>query len=530
MQSAKDDSEEDVRRRATTKLELPQHIGQIFYFTNVGMEYEDVKKLTHKDLTYIHENIHVSTDPSMVMAGRGLINGSNQTIERGQLLFVTPPTVAVDIQQVLRVYKGGGGGSAGNSSNGSRTRLEQIAETILLKQMKRHVKKHVEGGDESSDHNRIAASFLYLSNGDYDDERRYKPKFDSDPGSVLFKMALMGQHVVAGNSQPILVHRDVRVNTIEDDYLLKIIRHNAFGPDFHNYERMEREIDEGNQACYRRILAHYPFAAMINHSCTSNAQRVYAECNGTEVMIATASKPIKPGEEIVWSYIPPIVDYERRQDLLKSFGFECKCQRCQIECKVPHLDDLSIIRYLNKPRVAGLDMMTVQNWKSVIKKLDVALKVFDNATARSLRLGWTYFYLNYFNAALHEGGNEQDVIVEAMKLHFAFIEVHNACTEHLSILHMCYDLARTDENQMKKRKMFVEALRIAHTCRYSDLAFSSHKDDSTDRLRALLAHTKVVLRKQSGWQMAAETIDQQSKQMSCGDTNSHKVKVKAPII
>lgn len=242
---------------------------------------------------------------------------------------------------------------------------------------------------------------------------------------------------------------------MDDDYLLGIIRHNAFGPDFHNYDRMEWEINAGNVSCYRRILSHYPLAAMINHSCTTNAQRVYADFKGQEVMIATASKTIKPGEEILWSYIAPAIGYERRRELLQAYGFDCQCQRCQIERNAPPSDELSLFQNLNQPQLQNDGISrTAADWQHMIQTLDSTLKNFDNPTARSLRLGWTHLYLHYFNAVLLEGGYEHEVLSQAMKLHFSFAEVHNACTEHLSILHLCYDLVARGDSQQQKRRMF----------------------------------------------------------------------------
>ena len=549
------------------------------------------------DLCWVSDDVRISDDPSKVIAGRGLINGSNQTIERGQLLFVSPPTVSVDINQVLRVYRNSSTSSSGvgsssrtapgtstkvqdDENNEGQTRLEQIAETILLKQMKRHVKKHLmdhhnqQGSTTITNDDIIASSFLFLTNnGGGNNQFQYKMELnDSDndndaPGdnsNKFFQNILMGVVVEEQdqdtNKQLLssFLDNEIDPNTLDDDYLLGIIRHNAFGPDFHSYQRMEHEINTNystggnNHSCYKRILAHYPLAAMINHSCTTNAQRVYSYLNDdTEVMIATASRPIKPGEEIVWSYIPPIVDYQRRKEQLKSFGFECTCQRCRLESNLPHPeDDLTTIKHLNQPQPNDL---SVDEWRVAIKTLEGYLKKFDNTTARSVRLGWTYFFLNYFNAALTKGsGNEQDVPMEAMKLHFSFVEVHNACTEHLSILHMCYDLAAAggggggnNEQQLKKRKMFIEALKVAHICRYSNAAIfatttrGGDEDGSNgvavanmDRLRALLGHTKIILRNQNGWKMAADEIERHNERLksSSSQDTTFPVRVKVPII
>jgi hypothetical protein len=75
--------------------------------------------------------------------------------------------------------------------------------------------------------------------------------------------------------------------------------------------------------------------------------------------------------------------------------------------------------------------------------------------------------------------------------------------------------------------MFIEALKAAHVCRYSRNAFLP-VDDSTERLRALLAHTKIILRNQNGWKMSADTIERFSQATT--NKESYQVKMKSPII
>ena len=175
------------------KLDISKDLGRILYFTNPKHEQrtEADESIRHQDLCWVSDDVRISNDPSKVVAGRGLINGSNQTIERGQLLFVSPPTVSVDIHQVLRVYKNSStSGSSSNKPDTSsdeqeeykegQTRLEQIAETILLKQMKRHEKKSLideKGRSQQRDTIRqkddiITSSFLFLTNGDENDHRQ----------------------------------------------------------------------------------------------------------------------------------------------------------------------------------------------------------------------------------------------------------------------------------------------------------------------------------------------------------------------
>ena len=100
-----------------------------------------------------------------------------------------------------------------------------------------------------------------------------------------------------------------------DEQLRQIIRRNAFGPDFVTYERIQQQNPPFRPF---HLLGLYPMAAMINHSCMSNAVRVYAG----ETMVVHASQAITKGSEVLWSYVPPI-EPRRQQILQRQHGFTC---------------------------------------------------------------------------------------------------------------------------------------------------------------------------------------------------------------
>ncbi|KAE9366686.1 SET domain-containing protein [Stipitochalara longipes BDJ] len=71
-----------------------------------------------------------------------------------------------------------------------------------------------------------------------------------------------------------------------------------------------------------------PFVALISHSCEPNAHYVF---EGTELRVR-ASRDISKGEEVTFSYLGQVGDYEgRRQLLQRLWGIRCTCSICT-EC------------------------------------------------------------------------------------------------------------------------------------------------------------------------------------------------------
>jgi hypothetical protein len=71
-----------------------------------------------------------------------------------------------------------------------------------------------------------------------------------------------------------------------------------------------------------------PFVALINHSCEPNAHYVF---EGTELRVR-ASRNIAKSEEVIFSYLGQVGDYEgRRQLLQRLWGIRCTCPVCA-EC------------------------------------------------------------------------------------------------------------------------------------------------------------------------------------------------------
>ncbi|WRT69965.1 uncharacterized protein IL334_006956 [Kwoniella shivajii] len=75
-------------------------------------------------------------------------------------------------------------------------------------------------------------------------------------------------------------------------------------------------------------VSNSPLLALSNHSCDPNACVVYP--NGGRWMELIAIRDIKPGEEILTSYIDISCPYHIRQsDILERYRFKCNCVLCE---------------------------------------------------------------------------------------------------------------------------------------------------------------------------------------------------------
>lgn len=482
----------------TDVLSIPENLGpRLMGLTSSSDDGDDT-------LTYVSSSIQISSDPSLVAHGRGLI--TSHDIRAGDLLFVHPPTVRAEISKVLRLHQ-----NKAESKN-SKNLLESIAETVLLKEMKRAIR----GRTKQKMNARIAASFLALNCSHSNDKQTKNPEKDNQ---CLLRI-LLGKGTSEDIDQFFERLQTVGESFDDNDSLLGIIRHNAFGPDFHNYDRMKTELQTNNSndrsntsadSLYARILGHYPLAAMINHSCgPTNAARVFYG----EVMVASATRDIPEGSEIRWPYCPPTLPCQcRSEQLAHVYHFQCECQRCRFEEHVFGTTDGETSSIPSPPTIPkGLNdvgnssnvVLDLQQWSKILKSLDiwytiVATKLSSSGTKQTLgmieglRLGYTQLYFRYFNQALLQQESKATILAEATKLHRSFREIHNASTEHLSLVHLCYELSTTTARESVR--LWTENLKDVHTCRYSNAIVG--KDIAT--LREVLKHTRTVLRTSDGW-------------------------------
>jgi hypothetical protein len=472
-------------------LKLPEDLGRLL----LSSSSEAVALSLSSSLVYVNPSISVAS--TGVRHGRGLVaNHGDAIIRAGDVLFVTPPAVEAPIDAVLRVYQ---------SKASSGVSLEDIAETILIKEMKRCLRRSSRNDDAAAK----AASFMALQH-----------KHCEDNSHLSLSIGVMcGEQSVHSIDQRTRILTATENHHRDDDYLKGIIRQNAFGPDFHHYGRMQQELASGNGSSYHRILGMYPLAALINHSCQTNATRTFLTAtvksdsgDGTAVsfMIATATQDILPGQEITWSYIPPTTTVLARQEALRHYGFICACERCQEDFSkrgVAISEGQMTIQDYEEALMAKYSMVTPKEINGDNETLD------DVEMPHSIRLAFTNLYIQQFNEMLSSNPDNditvyRKVLDEASKLHQAFSHLHKASTEHLSIVHLCYDLATILKNtgnnnpdgndgNMGSTIYWMEKLKESHKCRYSHFILND-----LSLLKVLLQHTKIVLRTREGWQHA----------------------------
>jgi len=431
----------------------------------------------------------VKVSSSDVIHGRGLI--ATRDINPGECLFVTPPTVSANIGEVKRLWSG---------SNGKRS-IEEVAEASLLKSMKRSIKAK----DKAT-----AISFMALTSVHSDAE--------IDVPDIGQYGASSSTDVLLGRCEEVSALKAIDERRANDkDELLGIVRHNAFGPDYHNYSRIEQTwmaTSSPDPSPYSRILGMYPLAAIINHSCTSNAVRVFSG----EAMAVHANAPIKEGEEIVWSYLPPAQPYHARQEQTRGkYGFCCRCKRCILENEAleaaPHVwEGLKALDYLNETGMSTATIPKPEKFDDFVETVEKLLAdpLLSNEASRSLRLGYSNLFINFFNTALSSNVDRSRILSLATNLHFAFASFHNASTEHLSILHLCYELAATTsstststngssaagDSARKKIAFWTDQLKRAHMVRYGELG------NDVASVREAMKHTRGILRNLDGLQRA----------------------------
>jgi hypothetical protein len=238
------------------------------------------------------------------------------------------------------------------------------------------------------------------------------------------------------------------------------------------------------------------------------------------MMVAHANTNITAGQEIVWSYLPPTQPYPVRSDTLKNrYGFECTCERCVVEeaawnkgpCAELLQESCKSVASWNQVNLdISLQNQGSDSLASAVQKLQddiLGNSSFSNELRRYLRVGYMHLYINFLNATLatvpvnpaDANAMKERLLGTCMELHFAFCECHNASTEHLSILHLCYELvafmhtAAVDKtNTPPKLQFWTEQMKQAHMIRYGNLG------NDLDSVRKVMHHTRTVLRNRDG--------------------------------
>ena len=463
-----------------------------------------------------------------VKHGLGVI--ASRDIEAGECLFVIQPAVSVDVQAVFEDWKAQfrNGDNTNDSTRNTSTRkatspqtlLEKVSEEALVKAMRQ--KLH----SKSEDNQAVARSFLLQLTEGEDSEEARQAVLPATPEARMAALVGDSRSIAAMDNS---TRAASTLSDITDDQLLEIIHRNAFGPDFTLYESVEHQWqeqlnsqnDNTTVSSPSRLLDLYPVAAMLNHSCVPNALRVFA---AGDWMIVHASSNIAQGSEIVWSYLPPILSYpQRREQLQERHGFVCQCIRCvkEEEAQASALDIFLVPASLRPfEKASGLSaLQSTESRKQFTNDLlEWERRIFDtsasslpksNEIKRYWKIGNANLFINYLNAVLMDISSYDtpeevekargNALLAAMDLHFCFVMCHYASTEHVSVMHLCYELvaimhskAADPSKTLPKVKFWTEQLKRAHLVRYGSLG------NDVNRVRMIMKHTQVILRNKNG--------------------------------
>ena len=85
----------------------------------------------------------------------------------------------------------------------------------------------------------------------------------------------------------------------------------------------------------RSSTEHWPYfqgaglfelISTINHSCAPNCVIKFVS---SSVATVTATRPLRPGDELLICYADAMAPVDERQRQLVAYGFTCACERCQ---------------------------------------------------------------------------------------------------------------------------------------------------------------------------------------------------------
>lgn len=161
-------------------------------------------------------------------------------------------------------------------------------------------------------------------------------------------------------------------------HFLKVITANSF-----NFEQGKREKI--------KLYAIYDSISFFNHSCSPNALSFMILTK----MIIVSSRCINAGNEVRICYLPKFHDIswtreERRNKLLKSWQFNCDCERCsKSEIRERHMNSVRQTMKQQRPRL-----------RTTIKKIKFIETTLDELTLNSN--DWTQeigaYCIEYFKA------------------------------------------------------------------------------------------------------------------------------------
>ncbi|XP_078441136.1 SET domain protein 35 [Wolffia australiana] len=123
----------------------------------------------------------------------------------------------------------------------------------------------------------------------------------------------------------------VQARALDVDRILKILDVNCMTDDAAAAEVL------GKKKMMAAGVGLWLLASLVNHSCCPNARRLHVG----DHLLVHASRDIKAGEEITFSYVDALAPLgKRRTALAATWGFRCGCRRCEFEEAAPYGGEL----------------------------------------------------------------------------------------------------------------------------------------------------------------------------------------------
>lgn len=218
-------------------------------------------------------------------------------------------------------------------------------------------------------------------------------------------------------------------------------------------------------------------------------------------MVVHTCAKVAAGEELTASYVPPTFSYPQRNSTLQqNHGFRCSCSRCQVEAnfwespppKIQEIVQLQQTLLHNKNSASEAILYLEDSFLPSTKPAEVQ---------RSIRLGFTPLYMAHLNQVLAtQSQSNSDLLRLCMQMHFGFLSFNPSCTEHLSILHLGYELVGKLHSQpgndqsktLPQLRFWTDQVKQACMIRYGNMG------QDLESVRRIMQHTRMVLRTSEG--------------------------------
>lgn len=276
---------------------------------------------------------------------------------RGRGLVATEPILPGDLVMVLKPA-----GSALFALKGTRLLPEQMADHLL--------NTGISPGDEKR------LSMLFSGAGGSQQGACTLQDFEKAEAAVLKKKkSAKGFANTPGAQQP-----GKSGAPFTEEQIKGVVRFNSWGTEYEDLGLT------GCRGCEpKAVIGVWPEAAMMNHSCAPNTVLMAIH----DRLVVRATRHIARDEEVMTNYMDEVAGSPlllRRAQTQAAYGFECNCQRCQVEACQPAAVREALLSvstwFVHNNVTARMSALLMGEEQGV-----ATLSAEDAATVRELRVG-----------------------------------------------------------------------------------------------------------------------------------------------